>query len=560
MDVPVTRDLASDLVWPQGGVTRVPFRVFSDPEIYAEEQKRLFRGPIWNFLCLEIEISNPGDWRLATVGETPIVVTRDEHGVIHALVNRCAHKGALVCLQERGNAKALTCVYHSWSYDLAGRLQSVAFRHGVRGKGGMPEDFDNAQHRLEPLRVEVFSGLVFGTFSDETKPVEEYLGETMARMIRRNLGRPHRLLGMHSQIIHNNWKLYAENVRDSYHATLLHTFYTTFKVNRLDMDGGMLLSDDGRHSISYAKRDTLQQSDEYQTGAFGTVQIRLGRAATARHVDRVRRRHHPLHPDDIPDTGRAADAEFAGGAVLHAARHRQDRTVLDLPRLSGRQQRADTPAPDAEQPDRCGGIGVARGWLHQRIRPAWHARQRGPQRVPRDGRSRCRVVGWVTRDRDGHPRFLAGLSRTDGLLTVREAIEELLADYAEAIDDGALERWPGFFTEDGEYQIITRESHDAGLPIGILYCGSRGMMEDRIQALRTANIYEPHSYRHLLGRPRYEQQSDGFAVRSDFCVFRIAQDGDTVTFATGRYLDRVVQDDGTLRFRSRHVVLDSAAG
>jgi anthranilate 1,2-dioxygenase large subunit len=277
MDVPVTRDPASDLVWPQGGVTRVPFRVFSDPEIYAEEQRRLFRGPIWNFLCLEIEIANPGDWRLATVGETPVVVTRDEHGAIHALVNRCAHKGALVCLQERGNARALTCVYHSWSYDLAGRLQSVAFLHGVRGKGGMPEDFDNAQHRLEPLRVEVFSGLVFGTFSDETKPVEAYLGETMARMIRRNLGRPHRLLGMHSQIIHNNWKLYAENVRDSYHATLLHTFYTTFKVNRLDMDGGMLLSDDGRHSISYAKRDTLQQSDEYQT--VHSAQYKSGLAA-----------------------------------------------------------------------------------------------------------------------------------------------------------------------------------------------------------------------------------------------------------------------------------------
>ena len=68
MDVPVTRDHAPDLVWPQGGVTRVPFRVFSDPAIYAEEQKRLFRGPIWNFLCLEIEIPNPGDWRLATAG------------------------------------------------------------------------------------------------------------------------------------------------------------------------------------------------------------------------------------------------------------------------------------------------------------------------------------------------------------------------------------------------------------------------------------------------------------------------------------------------------------
>jgi anthranilate 1,2-dioxygenase small subunit len=68
---------------------------------------------------------------------------------------------------------------------------------------------------------------------------------------------------------------------------------------------------------------------------------------------------------------------------------------------------------------------------------------------------------------------------------VRDVIENLLADYAEAIDDDALERWPGFFTEAGEYQIISRESHDAGLPIGILYCDSRAMMEDRVLALRT---------------------------------------------------------------------------
>jgi len=140
---------------------------------------------------------------------------------------------------------------------------------------------------------------------------------------------------------------------------------------------------------------------------------------------------------------------------------------------------------------------------------------------------------------------------------VREAIEELLSDYAEAIDDGALERWPGFFTGDGEYQIITRESHEAGLPIGIMYCGSRGMMEDRVQALRTANIYEPHAYRHLLGRPRIERDVNGMAVRSNVCVFRIAQDGETVVFATGRYLDRVVEEGGVLRFRSRRVVLDS---
>ncbi|MGH7042056.1 MAG: aromatic ring-hydroxylating oxygenase subunit alpha [Acetobacteraceae bacterium] len=254
---------APELRWPAEGLTRVPFRVYSDPAIYALEQARLFRGPIWNFLCLEIEVAAPGDFRLATIGETPIVVTRDKDGALHALVNRCAHKGALVCLKERGHADSLTCVYHSWTYDLAGQLQSVAFHHGLRGKGGMPEDFDPAQHRLDPIRTETFCGLVFGTFSEATPDVETFLGPQVAGVLRRNLGRKLKLLGRHSQIIHNNWKLYAENVRDSYHATLLHTFYTTFKINRLDMDGGMILSDDGRHSLSYAKRATLTESGAY---------------------------------------------------------------------------------------------------------------------------------------------------------------------------------------------------------------------------------------------------------------------------------------------------------
>ena len=96
-------DLSEPFSWPEPGVTRVPFRIFSDPEIYALEQQRIFRGRVWNYLCLEIDIPNPGDFKTTFIGETPIVVIRDENGDINALVNRCAHKGALVCLQERGN-------------------------------------------------------------------------------------------------------------------------------------------------------------------------------------------------------------------------------------------------------------------------------------------------------------------------------------------------------------------------------------------------------------------------------------------------------------------------
>ena len=260
----VSPNRTAPLDWPEGGATRVPYGVYSDPELYALEQQRIFRGPVWNFLCLELELPESGDYRTGFVGEIPVIVTRDENGDIHAMVNRCAHKGALVCHKERGNSASLTCIYHSWSYDLRGKLEGVAFRKGVGGKGGMPADFDPSQRFLEPLRVAIFCGVIFGTFSDETEPIESYLGDAIGTFTKRNLGRPLRLLGSHSQILHNNWKLYAENLRDSYHATLLHTFYSAFKINRLDMEGGITLSEKGWHSISYAKRATFKEDKEYQ--------------------------------------------------------------------------------------------------------------------------------------------------------------------------------------------------------------------------------------------------------------------------------------------------------
>lgn len=260
------------LRWPKEGEARVPYRVFSDPAIYAMEQQKIFRGPTWQYLCLEIEVKNPGDIRTTWIGDTPIIVTRDLDGKIHGMVNRCAHKGALVCLKDRDNKKTLTCVYHAWNYNLDGQLRGVAFHKGVKGKGGMPPDFDVKQHRLQPIRVEIIAGIVFGTFLDETPPLEEYLGDRTTAFLKRNMGHPLKILGTHSQIIHNNWKLYAENVRDSYHATLLHTFYTTFKVNRLDMDGGIILSDKKWHHISYSKRATLDAAAEYMEAQVHSAQ------------------------------------------------------------------------------------------------------------------------------------------------------------------------------------------------------------------------------------------------------------------------------------------------
>ena len=143
-------------------------------------RSEFFRGATWNFLCLEAELPHPNTYRRSHLGAMPVVVTRDAASVLHAFENRCAHRGSLLVLNESGDAKDITCVYHNWSYDLCGNLTGVAFRKGVGGKGGMPPDARPDAFPPRRLKVAALNGLVFGTLSDATPPLEDYSGRTFS--------------------------------------------------------------------------------------------------------------------------------------------------------------------------------------------------------------------------------------------------------------------------------------------------------------------------------------------------------------------------------------------
>lgn len=137
-------------------------------------------------------------------------------------------------------------------------------------------------------------------------------------------------------------------------------------------------------------------------------------------------------------------------------------------------------------------------------------------------------------------------------------IEALLADYVHCIDDDRLEDWPAFFTAAGRYHVVTRENHERKLPVALIYCDGRGMLRDRISALRNANIFEPHVYCHTVSAVRVlAAGADGFRARSNFSVVRTMADGEIMPFANGRMFDHIVEEAGTLLFAERTVVLDS---
>ncbi len=239
--------------WPAEGVTRVPYWVYQDQKVYQEEQRKIFRGSTWSYLCLEAELPEPQSFITTFVGDMPVVVTRDADGALHAWENRCAHRGALICIQTRGKAERFSCIYHNWTYDHEGNLATVAFRRGIAGKGGMPADAKPESQAPKKFRVACAYGLVFGTLSEKAPALEDYIGPDILPRIKRVMKAPVKVLGSYTQLLPNNWKLYMDNVKDTYHASLLHVFFTKFRINRLTQKGGVFVSKDGAHHCTYTE-------------------------------------------------------------------------------------------------------------------------------------------------------------------------------------------------------------------------------------------------------------------------------------------------------------------
>jgi len=133
------------------------------------------------------------------------------------------------------------------------------------------------------------------------------------------------------------------------------------------------------------------------------------------------------------------------------------------------------------------------------------------------------------------------------------------ADYARCIDDDRLENWPDYFDDPCTYKITTAANYRDGLEAGIVFANSRGMLIDRVSSLREANIYEHHTYRHILGAPSILEEIDG-RIRSEtpFLVVRIMRGGETDIFATGRYLDLYRVRERGPKLVERIVVCDSS--
>lgn len=199
---------------------RVHRSVYTDPATFQREQSHIF-GATWVYIAHDSELPNEHDFKTSYMGLRPIIVTRDAEGHINVLFNRCRHRGATVCRDERGSARSFTCPYHGWTYQNTGALTGVPWQKGYS------DAFDRKEWGLaRPAKVESYRGFIFATLNPDAPPLPEYLGragDLLDQWIDRNPNAQlHARSGAHRMLIRANWKLVYDNGTDGYHPAFSH--------------------------------------------------------------------------------------------------------------------------------------------------------------------------------------------------------------------------------------------------------------------------------------------------------------------------------------------------
>jgi benzoate/toluate 1,2-dioxygenase subunit alpha len=242
---------------PEDGIFRIDRSIYNDPAILEAEYRSIFEGG-WLFLCHESVIPKTGDYFATHIGRQPVFVVRREDGTVGAYLNACGHRGSLLVKARAGNARSITCPYHGFCFDSAGRCVSAPKR-----ETGWPQGFELSQFDLTPIaRVDLYRGFVFGSLSPDVPALADHLGAARALIDVFVAPAPQPLevvSGYSIYVTSCNWKVMHENGPDAFHAPVVHNNFAAAIAYRERRSGasGLAKTDTGRltariSSASYA--------------------------------------------------------------------------------------------------------------------------------------------------------------------------------------------------------------------------------------------------------------------------------------------------------------------
>lgn len=222
---------------------RVHGSLYTDDSIYEMELTKIFYEG-WVFVGHDSEIPAVGQYVRRTLGREEVLLVRQRDDSVAVLMNRCSHRGNMICTAAEGKEKYFTCTYHGWVFDLAGQLKDVPYPGGCHK--------DKSELGLKSVRSENYRGFVFATFNESAPPLAEHLGAAR-KLIDRSCdmsptGRIKLTAGWVKQRFDANWKMLPENETDGYHVGVVHS--SVAEVIRSQLDDGVLASEENLTSTS----------------------------------------------------------------------------------------------------------------------------------------------------------------------------------------------------------------------------------------------------------------------------------------------------------------------
>ena len=403
---------------------------------------------------------------------------------------------ARVLPQQPGQRQGFVCPYHQWSYDLKGNLQGIPFKRGVNREGQHAQGLQERGTRPAQVARRHHNGVIFASYSDEVEALEEYLTPAiLADFDTVFPGKKLKIHGYYRNELPCNWKMYHENLKDPYHATLLHSFLVVFGLLVAGNKSAMLVDTvHGRHGTmaSAKSEDKYASVSEENKKEMRSFHDGL-HLQDDRFLEFVKEFDSPwsvtmqtIWPNLI------VQREMNTLGVRQIVPNGPDSMIMQWTMFGYEDDTPEMERHRLRQGNLMGPAGFlgledneAMKFVQEGVRRAQHRRQRAQAGIRQAGHQHADLGS-------RHPLHVQLLPRRDGLLrqerktqepdsnfprqidparaiALRLEIEEFHADYCAALDAGQVESWPDFFTEDGLYRVTARENADLGLPVGLVY-------------------------------------------------------------------------------------------
>ncbi len=189
----------------------LPRELYVSEEAFAFDTQVMLKS-VWLYACTVAHVKNPGDYFVFELANNSIIILRGRDNEVRAFWNSCRHRGAKICLEQKGRAPRLMCPYHQWTYGLDGKLLAAR---------SMAEDFDKADHGLNPVALKNVGGLIFICLSDNPPPIDRVKADISEQIMAYDLENL-KVAVQDDYIEDANWKLVMENNRECYHCDAGH--------------------------------------------------------------------------------------------------------------------------------------------------------------------------------------------------------------------------------------------------------------------------------------------------------------------------------------------------